>query len=77
MVCNEHCQRSHTESCDKECFKGYDEDKVKQTFPCIPGCADSIFEARDWLGQQDTPGTDEYSSIHRLRSQFRRLGLGK
>jgi Mg2+ and Co2+ transporter CorA len=47
----------------------------KSRFPCIPGYADSIFEARYWLGQQDTPGTEEYSTIRCLRPQFRRLGL--
>ena len=71
-------RRHSTKNCTEDCLKHYANNKeTLKEFPCLPGCADSIFEARYWLGQQDTVGTDEYSAIHCLRSQFRRLSLGK
>jgi len=81
--CGKHGQEQHNSSnqrkgsCTNHCFKTYIETNKlwEDDFPFLPGCANSIFEARYWLGQQDTPGTDSYSTIRCLRPQFRRLGL--
>ncbi|KAK0721074.1 hypothetical protein B0H67DRAFT_644242 [Lasiosphaeris hirsuta] len=79
VVCNEKCKASHDPRlapilrCNEMCHAT--SGKAEENFPCYPGCGDSIFEAFDWLGQEDVPSTYEDPPTRRLRPQFRRLGL--
>ncbi|RYP15322.1 hypothetical protein DL765_005778 [Monosporascus sp. GIB2] len=81
MICNRRCKtHGHKDieeylGCTDDCFDTFDEESARGDFPFIPGRADEIFQARYWVGQQETPGTDPYSTIHHLQPQFRRLGL--
>ncbi|KAK3371057.1 hypothetical protein B0T24DRAFT_594910 [Lasiosphaeria ovina] len=65
-------RRASTQPCSDKCKKTNGE-----KFPPLYGRVDSIFEARYWLGHQNTRGTEEHSHIRYLRPQFRRLGMGK
>ncbi|RYP80053.1 hypothetical protein DL770_006412 [Monosporascus sp. CRB-9-2] len=81
MICNRRCKTHGHKGideylgCTEDCFDTFDEESARDDFPFIPGRADEIFQARYWVGQQETPGTDPYSTIHHLQPQFRRLGL--
>ncbi|RYP83022.1 hypothetical protein DL769_001491 [Monosporascus sp. CRB-8-3] len=81
VICNRRCKtHGHKDmddylGCTEDCFDTFDEESTRDDFPFIPGRADEIFQARYWVGQQETPGTDPYSTIHHLQPQFRRLGL--